>query len=199
MATRGTLSSERGFTMAELLVSSAVMVIVLGVSTGVLVQSSSVFVRQQVAMNGRSSAAASVDLITRLLRQSSCISSTDVYCQAILPDPDGNGVFDSVLIRSDWNPRDGDLDDPYENVLFVVDPLSRQLLKREPADTGLVPFGDGVLQMRFTYTNQNGGPLANPVARPDLIGGVTITVVTEAGRGLPPVTSSSTVSVRRIK
>ena len=53
--------------------------------------------------------------------------------------------------------------------------------------------------LRFTYTNQNGGPLANPVGRPDLIGGVNVTIVTTAGRGLPSVTSTSAISLRRIK
>jgi hypothetical protein len=62
-----------------------------------------------------------------------------------------------------------------------------------------VSFGDRVQSLRFTYTNQNGGALANPVARPDLIGGVTVTIVTTAGQGLPAVTSSGSVSVRRIK
>ena len=189
--------SERGFTMVELLVTSAVMVIVLTVTTGVLVKSSTMFTQQRASMDGRNSSAASIDMLARLLRQSSCISDTDVYCQAIWPDWDNNGVFDSVRVRSDWNPRDGDYGDPYEDVIFTV--ANGTLFKREPADAGLVAFGDGVQSIRFTYTNQNGGPLANPIARPDLIGGVTITVVTTPAQGLPPVTSSSTISVRRIK
>lgn len=200
MATRhsaAALTSERGFTMVELLVSSAVMVIVLGVSTTVLTQSSRMFTQQRTAMDGRNSAGASVDMLARLLRQSSCISDTDVYCQSIFPDPDGNGVFDSVRVRGDWNPRDGAFDDPYEDVLFVV--ANNTLFKREPTDQALVAFGDGVQSIRFVYTNQNGGPLANPVARPDLIGGVTMSVVTTPPQGLVPVTSATSISVRRIK
>jgi len=191
------LSSERGMTMVELLVSSLVMIIVLGVSTTVLTKSSTMFTQQRGALNGRNSAAASVDLLSRLLRQSSCISATNVYCQAIVPDPDNNGVFDSVRVQADWNPRDGALDDPYEDVLFVV--AGGSLWKREPSDAALVSFGDNVQSLRFTYRDQNGAPLANPVARPDLIGAVTISIVTTAGQGLPAVTSSSTVSVRRVK
>ena len=183
--------------MVELLVSSAVMVIVLGVSTGVLMQSSRMFTQQRTAMDARNSAGASIDMLVRLMRQSSCISDTDVYCQSIVPDPENNGVFDSVQVRGDWNPRDGDMNDPYENVLFVV--ANNTLWKREPADQAPVPFGDGVQSIRFVYTNQNGGPLANPVARPDLIGGATMTVVTIPPRGLVPVTTTSSISLRRIK
>ena len=191
------LSSERGMTMVELLVSSAVMLVVLSVSTTVMTRSSTMFAQQRAALDGRNSAAASVDLLSRLLRQSSCVSATAVYCQSIFPDPDGNNIFDSVRVRADWNPRDGDLADAYEDVLFVV--ANGTLWKREPSDAALVSFGDQVQSLQFTYTNQNGGPLANPVARPDLIGGVTVTIVTTAGRGLPSVTSSSAISLRRIK
>jgi len=191
------VSSERGMSMIELLVTSAVMIIVLGVSTTVLTRSSTMFTQQRAALDGRNSAAASVDLLARLLRQSSCVSATNVYCQSIFPDPDVNGVFDSVRVQADWNPRDGVLDDPYEDVLFVVD--GGTLWKREPADAAPVPFGDRVESLRFVYTNQNGGALANPVGRPDLIGGVGITIVTTSGRGLPSVSSSSSVSIRRIK
>ena len=73
------------------------------------------------------------------------------------------------------------------------------LWKREPTDAALVAFGDNVQSVIFTYTNQNGGPLANPVARPDLIGGVTITVTSPPAQGLPAVTSVSSVSIRRVK
>jgi prepilin-type N-terminal cleavage/methylation domain-containing protein len=191
------LSSERGMTMVELLVSSAVMLVVLSVSTTVMTKSSTMFSQQRAALGGRNSAAASVDLLTRLLRQSSCVSATAVYCQSIFPDPDGNTVFDSVRVRADWNPRDGDLNDAYEDVLFVV--ANGTLWKREPSDAALVSFGDQVESLRFTYTNQNGAALANPVARPDLIGGVNVTIVTTAGRGLPSVTSTSAISLRRIK
>ena len=191
------ISSERGMTMVELLVSSLVMIIVLSVSTTVLTKSSTMFTQQRGALNGRNSAAASVDLLSRLLRQSSCISATNVYCQSIIPDFENNGVFDSVRVQADWNPRDGDLNDPYEDVYFVAG--GGTLWKREPTDAQLVSFADNVQSITFAYRNQNGGPLANPVARPDLIGAVTITIVTTAGQGLPAVTSSSTVSMRRIK
>jgi prepilin-type N-terminal cleavage/methylation domain-containing protein len=191
------LSSERGMTMVELLVSSAVMLVVLSVTTTVMTKSSTMFTQQRAALGGRNSAGAAVDLLTRLLRQSSCLSATAVYCQSIFPDPDGNNLFDSVRVQADWNPRDGDINDPYEDVLFVV--ANGILWKREPSDAALVAFSDQVQSLRFTYTNQNGGVLANPVARPDLIGGATVTVVTTAGRGFPAVTSTSAISLRRIK
>ena len=82
-----------------------------------------------------------------------------MYCPSIDPDPDDNDVFDSVRVQADWNPRDGDLNDAYEDVLFVV--ANGMLWKREPADAGLVSFGDRVQSLTFTYTNQNGVPLTD--------------------------------------
>lgn len=196
-ATVAPTHGERGLTMVELLVGSAVMIVLLGLTTTTIGQGSRIFVQQRAAMDNRNSAAAAVDMLGRLLRQSSCISATNVYCQAIQPDPDGNGIFDSVRVQADWNPRDGDLNDPYENVLFVV--AGNTLWKREPTDAALVAFGDNVQSVTFTYTNQNGGPLANPVARPDLIGGVTITVTSSPAQGLPATRSASSVSIRRVK
>ena len=51
-----TLSSERGMTMVELLVSSAVMLTVLSVTTTVMTKSSTMFTQQRAALDGRNSA-----------------------------------------------------------------------------------------------------------------------------------------------
>lgn len=193
------LKSETGMTMVELLVGAAVTICVLGVSTTVLVQSSQMFTQQRSAMDSRNNAGAAMDTIVRLMRQSSCESDTDVNCNSIDPDPDNNGVFDSVRIRGDWNPRDKALDDPYEDVIFRV--ANNTLFKMEPTDASLVEFGDGVEAIRFTYTDQNGEPMtvAQAKARAHLIGGANITLVSTPPQGLVSITSTSAVSIRRKK
>ena len=193
------LKSETGMTMVELLVGAAVTICVLGVSTTVLVQSSQMFTQQRSAMDSRNNAGAAMDTIVRLMRQSSCESDTDVNCNSIDPDPDNNGVFDSVRIRGDWNPRDKALDDDYEDVIFLV--ANNTLFKREPTDAALVEFGDGVEAIRFTYTDQNGAPMtvAQAKARAHLIGGANITLVSTPPQGLVSITSTSAVSIRRKK
>lgn len=193
------LKSERGMTMVELLVGTAVTISVLGITTSVLTQSSKMFTQQRTAMESRNSAGAAMDSLVRLLRQSSCLSDTTVYCNSIFPDEDSNNILDTVRVQGDWNPRDGALDDPYEDVYFVV--LNGILFKREPTDVALVEFGDGIEALRFTYTDQNGGPMtvAQAEARPDLISGANITVVTTPSQGLPSVTSTTAVSIRRKK
>ena len=193
------LKSERGMTMVELLVGTAVTIGVLGVTTSVLTQSSRMFTQQRTSMESRNSAGAAVDTMVRLIRQSSCLSDTDVSCASVNPDPDNNNTFDSVRVQGDWNPRDGVLDDPYEDVLFVV--ANGILWKREPNDPVLVEFGDGVQALRFAYTDQNGAPMtvAQAKARAHLIGGANITVVSTAPQGLGTITSTSAVSIRRKK
>lgn len=193
------LTSERGMTMVELLVGTAVTICVLGMTTSVLTRSSRMFTQQNAAMESRNSTGAAIDTLVRLMRQTSCISDTAVYCNSLNPDPDNNNVFDSVRVQGDWNPRDGALDDPYEDVIFVV--ADNVLFKREPTDASLVAFGDGVNAIRFTYTDQNGLPMtvATAKARPDLIAGANITVVSTPPRGLVSMTSTSAISIRRKK
>ena len=193
------LKSEAGMTRVELLVGAAVTICVLGVSTTVLVQSSQMFTQQRSAMDSRNNAGAAMDTLVRLLRQTSCVSDTTVYCNSINPDPDNNGIFDTVRVQGDWNPRDGVLDDPYEDVIFRV--VNNTLFKMEPTDASLVEFGDGVEAIRFTYTDQNGAPMtvAQAKARPDLIAGVNLTLVSTPPQGLVSVTSTSAVSIRRKK
>ena len=60
---------------------------------------------------------------------------------------------------------------------------------------------DGVEAIRFTYTDQNGAPMtvAQAKARPDLIAGVNLTLVSTPPQGLVSVTSTSAVSIRRKK
>lgn len=193
------LKSERGMTLVELLVGTAVTIGVLGVTTSILTQSGRMFTQQRTEMESRNSAGAAVDTMVRLIRQSSCESDTAVSCASIDPDPDNNNTFDSVRVRGDWNPRDGVIDDPYEDVLFVV--ADNILWKREPGDASLVEFGDGVEAIRFSYTDQNGLPMtvAQAKARAHLIGGANITVVSRAPQGLGSITSTSAVSIRRKK
>ena len=152
------------------------------------------FTQQRAALDGRNSAAASIHLLTRLLRHV-VISATDCT-------PRSTRIQQPVRLgagQADWNPRDGDLR-PLRG--RPVRGANGTIWKREPADAGLVSFGDRVQSLTFTYTNQNGAPLTNVAKvkpRPDLIGGVNVTIVTTPGPGLPSVTSTSAISLRKIK
>ena len=190
------LSSERGMTMVELLVSSAVMMSYWRQHDG----HDQVEHDVHAAAGGpgrpqqRRGVGGPADPVAAAIVG---ISATAVYCQSIFPDPDGNNVFDSVRVSADWNPRDGDLLDPTRTCSSWSPTACSGSVSRPTRRS--CRSATASQSLSFTYTNQNGGALANPVGRPDLIGGVNVTIVTTAGRGHPAVTSTSAISVRRIK
>lgn len=176
---------ERGFSLVETLVVSVVLLVALGMATQIFVQGNTAYVQQRAYDEARSNASAALDMTVRLLRSA----------QTITVDPEGNLIADSVRIVSDWNPRDGDTNDPYENVTFTT--AGGTLFKREPADAAAVAFADRIASIRFNYWTPAGVALATPwTAAQAQLGLVGVTVQTTPING-QQVTVTSSASVRR--
>jgi hypothetical protein len=111
---------------------------------------------------------------------------------------DGNGALDSIRIVADWNPRDNDTTDPYEDIVFSL--AGTTLFKREAADAAPIPFAENINQLSFTYFNPAGGPVPNPLtATISQLAFVTITAGTPAVDGQPGLVLTSSASVRRLE
>jgi prepilin-type N-terminal cleavage/methylation domain-containing protein len=178
----------RGFSLVELLVTMVVILAVLGTVTHIFIQSDKVYRQQRSHLDRRSSTTATIDMIVRLLRQA----------QTIATDPDGNGVLDSVAITADWNPRDGDITDPYETIRFSV--AGNALVKREPTDAADVAFADGIAALNFAYFNPAGGAVLNPlVATQAQLAFVTVTVRALPVNGETGQVLTSSASIRRLE
>lgn len=176
---------ERGFSLAETLIVTVILTVVLGITTSLFVQGNNSYVAQRDYNDARSSAAAALDMTVRLLRSA----------QTITPDPDGNLAADSIRIVADWNPKDGDSLDPYEDVRFTT--AGGTLFKREPGDAAPVAFADRIASMTFTYRNASGTLLATPWTAPQsqlVLVGITVLSTPINGR---QVSVSSSASVRR--
>jgi hypothetical protein len=179
---------DRGFSVVELTVAMIVILSVLATVTHIFVQSDKVYRQQRLHLDRRSSTAATLDMIVRMLRQA----------QTIATDPDKNGLLDSVAITADWNPRDGDFTDPYENIRFSV--ANGALVKLEPGDAAPVAFADGITSLNFAYFNPAGGAVLNPlVASQQQLAFVTVTVRGTPVEGQPGVALSSSASIRRLE
>jgi prepilin-type N-terminal cleavage/methylation domain-containing protein len=179
---------DRGFSLVELLVTMVVILAVLATVTHIFIQSNNVYRQQRAHLDRRYGASATLDMIVRLLRQA----------QTIATDPDGNGQLDSVAITADWNPRDGDITDPYEDIRFSV--ANGALVKLEPTDAAPVPFADGITALNFAYFNPAGGAVLNPlVATQAQLAFVTVTVQGTRVEGQPAVVLSSSASIRRLE
>jgi hypothetical protein len=177
--------NERGFSLIETLVVTVILIIALGIATQLFVQGNGAYAAQRDFDEARSNATATIDMMVRLLRSA----------DTIVPDPDGNLVADSIRIVGDWNPRDGDTNDPYEDVLFTV--AGGVLFKREPSDAAPVAFAERVGSLRFTYRNSAGTLLATPwTATPAQLALVGVIVTSTPINGTT-ITMSSSASVRR--
>ncbi len=87
-------------------------------------------------------------------------SPTGVPVSGIDPDPDGNGSFDSVRLRADFNPPDGDTADPGEDLVFFV--RGDTMLVSESGTGGEEPYLVGVEALRFEYFDRDGLLLTDP-------------------------------------
>jgi prepilin-type N-terminal cleavage/methylation domain-containing protein len=194
---RSPLRSAAGFSLPELLVTMVVMVLILGVVAQFVSRSSVTYAQQRDHMERRYTAATTADIILRLLRQAGTPGGA-MPPVTVDTDPDGNGALDSIGIVSDWNPRDGASDDPYEDIVFTV--AGNTLFKQEPADVAPVPFADNISGLTFAYFNPGGGAVLNPlVATQDQLAYVTMTIRTPAVDGQPGIVLSSSASIRRLE
>jgi Tfp pilus assembly protein PilW len=177
--------NEKGFSLVEMLVATLVLIIAMGVAVQIFVQGNAAYVTQRDFDDARSNASAALDMTVRLLRSATTIA----------PDPDGNLAADSVRVIADWNPKDGDTNDAYENVLFTT--AGGTLFKQEPTDGAPVAFADRVASITFTYFNSAAVAIAAPWAvNPNQLALVGVRVQTTPVNGIP-VVMTSTASVRR--
>lgn len=184
-----TLKDERGVSLVEMMITLVVVMAVLGITTQILVQSGRAFTNGQATTDIRTNNTAGIDMIERLVRQAT----------GIVADPDGNGVFDSIRVTADWNPRDGNVTGPYETVTFTV--AGGMLMVQDSTMGAPVVYSEGVNQLRFTYADYQGAalPAATVTGTPARIGMVGIALTAPPVDGLPPVVTSTTVAIRRVK
>jgi type II secretory pathway pseudopilin PulG len=140
------LSSERGFTLMELLVASVTTVIVLGMSVALTSQIQNGYRRQLEDSAAEQEARYALDWIGRYVRAADnnpfAAATTDcpaagTVIAAIQFDPDADGVDNDIRLMTDSNPPDGlfggpagtctqanedvtiSLDDPNDTVVFL--------------------------------------------------------------------------------
>lgn len=189
--------AEAGFTLVELLIVTVIVIITMGLTVGTMSSTQRVYVAQRERVETTHQARAASEMIARLTRMSGN-NPFGIAMTALNADPDGNGAWDSIRIQADWNPADGDVTDPYEDMTFTV--AGNQLFKEEPADGAPVLFAENIQGLAFTYRDTNNNAIANPVASAGAIAFVTITVNTRSTAMVqdgPPVALTTSVAVRR--
>lgn len=168
-----------GFTLVEMLCGTVIVLVTMGLTASMLMSTQRVYGAQRERVETAQQARAAADTITRLVRMSGN-NPFGIAMTPIAADPDGNNAWDSIRIQADWNPADGDLGDPYEDMTFTVG--ANQLFKREPADAAPVLFADNIQSLVFAYRDTNNNAIANPVASAAQIAFVTVTINTRSSQ-----------------
>jgi len=186
------LNKMQGFSLTELLITTAVLTIVMGIVIQMIVSVQNNYMTQQGLIEAQNNARAALDIMVRLTRMAG--NDPDrINFQAIDPDPDNNGQLDSIHLRGDWNPADGALDDTYEDIIFSVN--NGTMFKQEPGDPGPVEFLDSIGSLTFAYLDRNNAPIPNPIGTPGAIESVDIILQTNVPDS-PPMEFRSSATRR---
>ena len=182
----------QGFSLIELLVVTVILVIILGILGQMVVRVQRDYTSQRQLIEAQNNARTAMDTMVRLIRMAGNDPESFPGLQAIDPDPDGNSVLDSIHIQADWNPPDDDLDDGYEDVTFSTN--SGTLWIKEGSGATL-PFIDSVQSMEFTYFNNTGAEITDPITNFNAIASVRIELRSQVP-GSPLLVFTSQASLR---
>ncbi len=191
------VSREAGFSLIETLTVTAVLAVVLLTIGQLADRVQLAYLSQRRQLEALDNARPALDLIARLVRMAGGNPRGLAGVRAVDPDPDGNGALDSIALQADWNPPNGSFADPWENVAFSV--RDNALVKVEAGDPPQgVLLGTGVAALRFSYLDAGLTPLADPVATPDAIAYVSLTLILRdaAPHAPPPIELASGAALR---
>jgi prepilin-type N-terminal cleavage/methylation domain-containing protein len=186
---------EAGFSLIELLTVAAVLAVVLLAAGQGMERLSRNYDAQRREIEAVDNARAALDTMLRLVRMAGSNTRNAGPLRAIDPDPLGDGAADAIALQSDWNPANGSLADPYENIVFFA--RDGALRKREAHDPpeGVV-FADGVASLRFAYFDSRLERIESPSLRSGSIAYVEITLALRPGPGQEEVRIVSGASIR---
>lgn len=147
-----------GFTVVGMLVAFVVLGLVLSPLIRTLLTAQEGFVKSRQRAQTASSVRYAHLALTRFLRNAGS-SPYSVAIEGIDPDPRGDGAFDDVRLRADFNPADGDTDDPGEDLTFYVRADTMFMRSGYGAEQ---PYLIGVDSLAFEYYDWKGDVISDP-------------------------------------
>lgn len=192
----------RGFSLYELLVVVSIFMILTALVAQLLVRTTRDYLSRRDTMEAQNNGRIALDLMVRLVRMAGNDPNRTNFADPIHPDPDGNGIMDSIRLRGDWNPPDGTvaspLNDAREDIIFtVVNGVLRVQQPNLPAPANATAdFVDRIQDMTFTYFDRDNNLIANPVANRAQIASVDIQLRIQVPDG-PPVMFRAGSTIRR--
>jgi type II secretory pathway pseudopilin PulG len=171
-----------GFTLVGMMVAFVVLGLVLSPLIRTLLTAQEGFVRSRQRAQTASSVRYAHLALTRFLRNAGS-SPYGVPIQGIDPDPRGDGVFDDIRLRADFNPADGDTDDPGEDVTFYV---RADTMFMRSANGVEQPYLIGVDSLAFEYFDWRGDVITNPDRVAERAASARLVVRGQAGPAAKP-------------
>ncbi len=151
---RGARGARRGFTLPELLIAMTMLSLIMASIVSVILKVQRDYVRQRNQINSVEALRTTELLLTRVMRTARANPLAVTGLTSITPDPLSHGTFDNVRVRSDFNPADGDVADPMEDVLVSV---SNDTLRiRWSASLTTQPVVAPVSNLLFEYFTADG-------------------------------------------
>ena len=191
----GRRPSTRGFSLVELSITIIFLIVVLGVLGGAVLNVQRDYVAERQLIEAQANARATMETIVRFVRMAGN-NPQGIIFDAVDPDPDRNTRLDSIRLRGDWNPADGDLEDHYEDI--VLGARSGIEYRGDPTFfANITEFTDSVGSLSFSYRDADNAPITDPIANQDSIAFVDIELRTEvAGAPDTILESSATMRIR---
>lgn len=153
--------THRGFSLVELLISQAVVLLAMAAAATILVQNTKINKAQQMTMAVQADARNSLSLVVNALRTAGWDPQNAGFNPVGL-DPDPNGTGNYIEIYSDLNGNgDGDTNDQDEAI--TVQHTGSQIQWRRVSDPNqpFVVLADGITN------DQNGDGVIEPMFTPD--------------------------------
>ena len=150
-----------GFTLIESLIALGLLAVVGTALTSLVLATQRDYVTQRERLQAEETIRSVEALLTRVLRTAR-VDPRRLNIGRLDADPLGTGSFDNLRARSDFNPVDGDVLDPLEDVQLRV--RNDTLLVRWQASGTLEPAAFPVRSLQFSYFDTDGTPLNTPAA-----------------------------------
>jgi prepilin-type N-terminal cleavage/methylation domain-containing protein len=184
---------ESGFTILELIISMVLLGIMLAALFGTVTRTQQRYVEHRISTRSHETLGFVEQTMTRLFR-SARADPKEVKLSGIHPNPLGHITWDNVLIRSDFNPPDGDVDDMMEAVLVAT--ANDTLFVRWQKNGAITAAAYPVRSIRFEYYSTGGVLMTNAVDIPTGAARVKFTITVPGKPGAPLVTRTTWASIR---
>lgn len=148
-------SVRAGFTLTELLVSMTLLSVVMGSVVSVVTHVQADYARQR-SRDASMIAVRSAELLLDRVFRGAGADPNGIGVVGIVAQPNGAG---SVRVRADFNPADGDVTDPLEDV--IVDRSGRDMRVQWQAGGTMTPLVTPVSGLMFEYYRRDGTQITN--------------------------------------